>query len=158
MSSVPRLRNAVRAVVVDPDGGVLLVRLEFPHWTGWAAPGGGVDSGEKDEEALRRELAEETGLHEFELGPLVWTRTHVLESGDWDGQVERYYLVRTPAFDPSPKLTWAQLNAEFVTAIRWWSIEELDRSEELFAPRRLAELLRILLRDGAPTDPIDVGV
>jgi ADP-ribose pyrophosphatase YjhB (NUDIX family) len=44
-----RIREAVRAVVLDPDDRVLLVRLEFPHWTGWAMPGGGVDEGETDE-------------------------------------------------------------------------------------------------------------
>jgi hypothetical protein len=45
-----------------------------------------------------------------------------------------------------------------VTAIRWWTIDELERSEERFAPRRLAELLRTLLRDGPPPEPVDVGV
>ena len=89
-----RLRDAVRAIVVDPSCSVLLVRFEFEHWIGWATPGGGVDSGETDEEAIRRELAEEVGLEGFELGPLVWTRTHLLELADWAGQVEPYYFVR----------------------------------------------------------------
>jgi 8-oxo-dGTP diphosphatase len=76
-------------------------------------------SGESDEAATRRELAEETDLETVELGPIVWTRTHVFELGEWDGQFERYYLVRKPAFDPARRLTWAQLTAEYVTAIRW---------------------------------------
>jgi hypothetical protein len=30
-------------------------------------------------------------------------RTRLFELGiDWDGQVERYYLVRAPAFEPVP--------------------------------------------------------
>ena len=88
-----RIRDAVRAVVLDPDDRVLLVRFEFAHWSGWATPGGGVARGETDEVAIRRELAEETGLEAFELGPLVWTRTHLFELDEWDGQVERCYLV-----------------------------------------------------------------
>jgi hypothetical protein len=35
------------------------------------------------------------GLEAFSLGPLIWTRTHLFDLGDWDGQVERYFLVRT---------------------------------------------------------------
>lgn len=156
--SALRLRDAVRAVVVDPDDRVLLVRFEFPHWVGWATPGGGVDSGETDEAAIRRELAEEAGLEGFELGPVVWTRTHLFELGDWDGQVERYFFVRTPVFDPVPGLTWAQLNAEYVTAIRWWTLAELEATDAAFAPSRLPRLLRELTLHGPPTEPVDVGV
>ena len=95
----PRLREGVRAVVLDPDDRVLLARIVFPSGVElWATPGGGVEPGESDEHALRRELAEEVGLDEFELGPLVWRRVQDWEdlSPRWDGQRERTYLVRVP--------------------------------------------------------------
>jgi ADP-ribose pyrophosphatase YjhB (NUDIX family) len=154
----PRLRDAVRAVVLDDDECVLLVRFEFPRWSGWATPGGGVHAPETDEEAIRRELLEETGLESFELGPLVWTRTHHFDLEDWDGQAERYYLVRTPGFDPAPRLSWSELNAEYVTAVRWWTRDELEASRAQFAPRRLPLLVRTLAVDGPPSSPVDVGV
>jgi 8-oxo-dGTP pyrophosphatase MutT (NUDIX family) len=150
----------VRAVVLDPAERILLVRFEFPGSTLWATPGGGIEDGESDEDAIRRELSEELGLGAVELGPVVWTREHVAPfvSGLWDGQAERYYLVRTDAFEPAPRLTWAELNAEHVTATRWWTLPELEASQELFAPRRLDALLRALLEGGAPAEPVDVGV
>ena len=43
-------------------------------------------------------------------------------------------------------------------AIRWWTLDELERAEEVFAPRRLPELVRDLVVDGPPASPIDVGV
>jgi hypothetical protein len=39
-------------------------------------------------------------------------------------------------------LMWAQLNAEFVTAIRWWKLEELEAADVQFAPSRLPLLIR----------------
>jgi len=158
--SEPRLRPAARAVILDDDGRVLLVRFDFPGEPPvWATVGGGVEPGETPEEAIRRELLEEAGLDEVELGPRLWTRTHVFELGvRWDGQSEIYFLVRTSPFEPRPRHSWEQLNAEGVTAIRWWTIEEIEASSELFAPRRLGELLRSLRRDGPPAAPIDAGV
>ena len=81
-----RLRSATRAVVLDGTDRILLVRFDFGDRLVWAAPGGGVEEGEDDEHAVRRELAEEAGLEGFELGPLVWTRTHVVPigGGRWD--------------------------------------------------------------------------
>jgi 8-oxo-dGTP diphosphatase len=155
-----RLRQATRAVVLDPDGAVLLVRFDFGGRVVWATPGGGVEPEERDEDALRRELDEEAGLVGFELGPLVWTRTHrvPLGGGRWDGQTERYYLVRTERFEPAPRLTWAELRAEGMTAVRWWTLDELEAADEVFAPRRLPELVRELILHGPPWEPFDVGL
>jgi ADP-ribose pyrophosphatase YjhB (NUDIX family) len=155
-----RLRQAARAVVLDTDDRILLVRFEFPSRAVWAAPGGGIDEGETDEEAIRRELDEELGLAVGELGPWIWTREHhfPFESGLWDGQVERFVLVRTDPFVPSPRFTPEQLASEYVTGMRWWTLDELDTGDAEFAPTRLPELVAALLRDGPPAAPFDVGV
>jgi ADP-ribose pyrophosphatase YjhB (NUDIX family) len=155
-----RIRPAARAVVIDPDDRVLLVRFEFSGAeTVWATVGGGLEAGESHEEAIRRELDEEAGLDRVELGPEIWTRTHVFELGiRWDGQAERYFLVRAQRFEPRPRLSWAELNAEGMAEIRWWTVDEIDASGERFAPRRLGSLLRELLQDGPLPEPVDVGV
>lgn len=59
---------------------------------------------------------------------------------------------------PKPQLSWEQLNAEYVFELRWWSLTELDEADATFAPRRLPELLRDLVANGAPLAPIDAGV
>lgn len=155
-----RIREAVRALVLDPDDRLLLVRFEFPNTgTRWAMPGGGVEPGETDHDALRRELAEEAGLTDVVVGPHIWDRVHVIPfiDGRWDGQRERIYLVRTPAFEPRPHLSWEQLRSEYVFELRWWPSGELPDDLPV-APRGLREHLRTLLRDGPPNGPVDVGV
>ncbi|MBX7460390.1 NUDIX domain-containing protein [Qipengyuania huizhouensis] len=54
------LTLGVRAVVVNEGGEVLLVRHTYT--SGWHFPGGGVEPNEIVEDALARELKQETGL------------------------------------------------------------------------------------------------
>lgn len=154
-----RIREAVRALVIDPDERVLLVRFEFPAATRWALPGGGLEAGEAHVDALRRELAEELGLVDPEIGPQIWHRLHIVPfiNGQFDGQREQIHLVRSEAFEPAPQLSWAQLNAEFVHELRWWSLDEIAASDAHFVPESLHDLLLALLRDGPPHQSIDVG-
>ena len=61
----------VGALVHDDAGRLLVVRRGRPPAAGlWSVPGGRVEPGESDEQAVRREALEETGLH-VEVGPLV---------------------------------------------------------------------------------------
>ena len=155
-----RLRTGIWALVLDPDERIALVRFDFPDRSVWAAPGGGVEEGEDDAVTLARELREELGLELIEpLGRCVWVRTHVFPMGGWDGQTERYYLVRTPPFAIRPGLSPEELRAEGVGEARWWTRDELETAADVrFAPRRLPWLLRELLRGGPGAEPLDVGV
>ncbi|HKA84606.1 MAG TPA: NUDIX domain-containing protein [Acidimicrobiales bacterium] len=164
MAGELRLRRGVRAVVLDDHDRVLLVHFEFarpPHEVAelWATPGGGVEDGEDDRGALARELAEEVGLHNPGIGPMIWTRTHVAPmSTGHDGQRENFYLVRTPTFEARPALTIAQLRAENVAGLAWWTIDELTAADAVFAPRRLPTLVAALVADGPSPLAVDTGV
>lgn len=154
-----RIREAVRALVIDPDERVLLVRFEFPTATRWALPGGGLEPGEDHLVALSRELEEEVGLTGADIGPQIWHRLHIVPflNGRFDGQRERIHLIRSNVFAPEPKLSWQQMNAEFVHELRWWTIDEIAASDAYFVPKDLSTLLSTLLRDGPPNDSIDVS-
>jgi 8-oxo-dGTP pyrophosphatase MutT (NUDIX family) len=140
----PTEREAVRALCVDANGRVLLVRFQHPvtgsAW--WASVGGGIDPGETDEVALRRELREEAGLEDFELGTLFYTREHTFP---WARRLlhqrERFYLVRIRAHEPVPTI---DLASEGVTDVRWWTPAELADPPESVVPADLGELVRRL--------------
>jgi len=159
-----RIREAVRALIVDGDDRVLLVRFEFPTRTVWATPGGGVDPGETDLDALRRELIEEVGLHDAEIGAHLWNRLHIFPfvNGQFDGQHERVHLVRVPSgFEPRPMFTTEQLQAEYLIEIRWWTLAELQGATAadtfITAPSGLVALVEDLLQNGPPSVPPDVA-
>ncbi|MES1247735.1 MAG: NUDIX domain-containing protein [Actinomycetota bacterium] len=151
------VRQGTRALVLDSLGRVLMVRFQDASGSWWSTPGGGVEAGESDEHALRRELAEEVGLTAYELGPLIWTRRHWFVSPiRFAGQAERHYLVRVEPFEPQPAFTPEQLAAEGVHEIRWFTLDELEQVTT--GPRRLASLVRDLLEHGPPAEPVDAGV
>ena len=159
-----RIRQAVRAVLTTPDHSILLVRFEFPTSTVWALPGGGLDPGEDHLTALHRELHEEVGLIDAEIGPHIWVREHIIPfiDGMWDGQRDVYHHVPVlDRFDPTPALSWEQLRGERLHELRWWTTDEITAATESgthFAPGRLADLMLDLAENGPPANPVDTGV
>ena len=149
-------RRGVRALILDPGGRALLARFQDALGEWWATPGGGVDEGESDADALQRELREELGLADFELGPLIWTREHWLVNPRlFGGQGERIYLVRADPFEPAPSFSVAQLAAEGVVGARWFELDEL--ASVITGPRSLAALVRDVLEHGPPSEPIEIA-
>ncbi|NLS94350.1 MAG: NUDIX domain-containing protein [Planctomycetaceae bacterium] len=64
----PMLVPGVRALILNPQGEVLLMRrLDMPCW---CLPSGSVELGETALDALRREVAEETSLAVLEAEPM----------------------------------------------------------------------------------------
>jgi len=160
--SEPVPRPGVRALMLDADDRVLLLRYPTAGDPGvWVGPGGAVEPSETDEQALLREIEEETHLRDVELGPWIWTRRHVWA---WRGKVydtrERFAIVRVDARnvepDASDSLFFGGPGTRF--EYRWWTLAELEATPDRLSPRRLVALLRGLLEHCPPPDPVDVGV
>jgi ADP-ribose pyrophosphatase YjhB (NUDIX family) len=155
----------VRALILDDENRVLLYRVTATNDEGvWHTPGGAVEPGETDEQALRRELEEETHATEMRIGPWIWTRRAVW---GWLGVVYET-LERTAIVDlaptsirPDPSDSLFIRGPQFRDARfehRWWTLEELETTRDKLAPRRLPTLLRELLQQGPPHEEIDVGL
>lgn len=149
------LRQAVRALMIDPADRILMVQLSFPDWTGWVLPGGGMEEGEDHITALHRELAEETGVPQVFVGPPVWRRRHYNRRimFGFAGQEELVFLVPCHHFEIAPALSMEQLRAEGLVAHRWWTVDELAATTEAIRPANLHELVTHVLEMGAPPEP-----
>jgi len=121
-----KLRQKVRAVVIDKSGRVLLVRPNGYSSEQWTLAGGGVEEGEHPQEAILRELAEELGLREAErLTQLAVSNRFVYpaeykqkRSADHDGQQAVMFACEVPTG------TQLHLQAEELADARWFTPEE----------------------------------
>jgi 8-oxo-dGTP pyrophosphatase MutT (NUDIX family) len=150
------VRKVARVVLLDPDDRILLLHGHEPDdpaddW--WFTPGGGLEGDETRAQAALRELAEETGITEVELGPVLWRRrcSFPFAGRRWD-QDEWYYLARTAQTATEPAAL-TELERRSVVGARWWTWRELADARETVYPTRLAELLSRLLDEGPPARP-----
>jgi len=125
----------VGALIFSPEGKLLLVRAR--KWRDmYVVPGGHIELGERMENALRREVKEETGLdiygieflcfQEFVYDDMFWKPRHFIFFD---------YVCRTDSTD-------VKLNSEAQEYV-WVSIEEaLELSIEPYTERAIREYLK----------------
>jgi ADP-ribose pyrophosphatase YjhB (NUDIX family) len=140
-------RRSARVILLNAAHQVLLIRFvverQLKPFVFWATPGGGVEEGETDLDAARRELVEELALDIALTGPIrTFTSTFEHEGKPIDA-VDVFFLGR---HEPQGVALHFKTEAEraAMKEIRWWTIAELERSSETIFPPDLARLLRSL--------------
>src|SRR3954471_11529457 len=90
-------RRAARVACFDPAGRLVLIRSvdpadrTKPAW--WELPGGGIEGDESPEATCARELHEEVGIADADIGPCVWTQHARFTFAGWDfDQHERIHV------------------------------------------------------------------
>ena len=120
-------------------------------------PGGAVEAGERHEEAVRRELWEETGIEGAVIGPCLWTREARLRFGGDEVLVrERFFLARVPAATVSLANLVDEAERAVYRGHRWWSATEMRASRDRFAPPDLPALVGAILAGDLPPVPLEI--
>ena len=113
----------VGAVVLDGDRVLLIKRGHAPLKGQWSLPGGSVEIGETLEQAVAREVLEETGVT-IEVGPMVDVLDRI--SRDIDGRVDHHFVLIDFAARPSGGLLRSGSDADDA---EWVPLSELANYE-----------------------------
>ncbi len=154
-------RPAARVVLLDSDRRVFLINgrdpadLSKPPWL--EIPGGGIDPGEDSAHAVARELYEETGIEDAEIGPVVWTQYVEFDFGGYHFESDEKIHVAWCNGG-----LWRPKHLEYLEAIAfsgadWWTLDDLLASEKPVLPERLREFLPDLVAGVLPNRPIDIA-
>jgi len=109
--------RVVNAIILNKEKFLVIKRKEGLHSGLWAFPGGIAEKGETDEQALSREIKEETGL---QIKKIIRKIADYNYSGEDNTETKgSSYLVLVDNFD-------VQINNE-VSEFKWVSLEELEQ-------------------------------
>ena len=115
-------------------------------------PGGSLNPGECHAAAARRELEEELGAEDVQIGPELAVRTKDHQVGNETArQVEKYFVavLVQEAVDPA-----RATQPDDIRGWQWWSLSDLRETAETVYPLGLADLISDYLKYGAPATPV----
>ena len=145
------MKKAVRAIIVKDQQLLVMKRNKFGSQY-YTLPGGGIDPGETAEQALLRELAEETCVR-VQNPRLVF----VEEAGPMYGTQYVYlcdYVDGEPVLHPDSEEAKISALGQNLYQPTWVTLGQLDELPFRSEPLK-AQLLKAL-RDGFPEKPVDI--
>jgi 8-oxo-dGTP pyrophosphatase MutT (NUDIX family) len=140
-----RHRRAARVVLVDARDRVLVERVRVHTDPGqgswWELPGGGIEGDETTAEAAQRELREETGYLDVEVGPALATgRVRYRSAASVAEQHETVHVARLTGDRRVPH-TLDGAEAAGLVEVAWLTLDEL-RDGRRVDPPELPQLAR----------------
>ena len=141
------LRLGVGIIVLNRQNEVFVGKRKDNPIDRWQMPQGGVDEGENFEEAMKRELKEETSMQNFEIIKELdgWTEYELPDyllgkiwKGKYKGQKQKWFIVRFLGNDKEINLNTK--HPEFIEW-KWINYEELPNVIVDFKKKVYEELL-----------------
>jgi len=128
MTKAPKsLRKVVSGFILNSSGAVLICQRPKHKYNGgqWEFPGGKLESGETEAEALKRELREELDVKVTEVSPILFTQ----QDGPYIISIVKAKIEGTPRNLEHPEIRWIDiidLPKVTLTPVNHAYMEEMD--------------------------------
>ncbi|NRA88112.1 MAG: NUDIX domain-containing protein [Rhizobiales bacterium] len=168
-----RVRKAVRLILLNENNEILLSKYEGvniykpgqkPLDAFWETVGGGMDEGETHEQTAMRECYEEAGLtqDDIEIGQMVWQgHSEIVYKNEHIKSHHTFMIARTKRKIDAKSIVSTGLTedeAGYLKGFKWWSMEELQETQEHIIPPILKSELPKILNGNLPNPPLTLDL
>ena len=162
-------RNSIKALLLNEDHELLLMCAEDPKTTTldgkghnhfWSLIGGEIESGESIQEAILREIHEETGItsNKIKLGSVVWFGKFDLILFGKPTHVKQSFVV---AKTTQRNFSLANLTKEeqpIIKKLKWFSLKEIKECPDVIYPVLLPKYLPDVISGKYPKEPLEIDL
>ena len=164
------VRNSAKIVLLNDENELLLIGTDDKNikdqkgeYKGrfWQLIGGKIEDQESIEDALKRELFEETGLTEndVEFGPIIWQgELNLIMYGVQTRVKQKFVLARLKRKADLNLNHLTQEEKGTVTELKWFSLKEIEESKEIIYPGLLPVYLKEILDGNIPEQTIEIDL
>jgi 8-oxo-dGTP diphosphatase len=117
------------AIITNEERKILLLNHVLRPGSGWGYPGGFLDKGEEAEDAIRREVHEETGI---DLAELKLFQIHTSRSGT---HIEILFTARAVGMP--------EVRSREITELGWFSADELPEGMSSWQQDQIRKVLSV---------------
>lgn len=155
-------RKSSRAIVLNKFNQIFLFKYRFDYLadgdTIWITPGGSLEEDESFEDALKRELFEEMGVQLDKECLEIYYRNplYTLKSGEVVQSIEKFFLVYLED-EQFSYANWSDSEKKRMLEGKWWSIEEIQQSEDMFFAKDIIRILTELLNNRIPSESQEIA-
>lgn len=163
------IRNSIKVILLNDKKEILLLQTSDPKTTSinkkyhgkfWSLIGGKIEESESLEQAVLREIHEETGIKkdEIELGPIVWFGEFDLILSGIPTHLKQKFIV---AKTKQTKLSLDNLTQEeqkVIKKLEWFSLEKIKDCKEVIYPVLLPKYLPDIIAEKYPEKPLEIDL
>ncbi len=164
------IRNSAKIVLLNDKNEILLIGTDDKNirdtngeYKGrfWQLLGGKVEENESMEDALKRELFEETSILDKNVafGPIIWFgELDLLMHGVKTKIKQKFVLARLKGYADSNLKHLTPEEKETVTKLKWFSLKAIEESREIIYPGLLPVYLKQIIEGHIPSTPIEIDL